>query len=246
MSTTAFGPVATYYDLLMSKVPYDMWVDYYRLLLSSHGQNPGRFLDVCCGTGTVAELLALLDKQVVGIDNSPAMIERARENASRRGLSIRYEVADARDFRLADSFEAAYSFFDSLNYIVTADGLFQAIQTVADHLLPGGSFIFDLNTAHAFESRMFDQQDLRRRASLRYKWVGDYDPGTRLIRVTMDFWAGEEHFQEIHIQRAHEEREVIEMLLDAGLQSVATYNSYTLDPVRAKSDRIHVVALKPS
>lgn len=242
--TTAFGPVAPYYDLLMSKVPYDMWVDYYRLLLATHGQRPNSFLDVCCGTGTVAEMLAQQGHDVAGIDISAPMIERAKASAAGRGYPIEYQVADARDFELGRTFDAAFSFFDSLNYIADSAGLSRAIKCVADHVRPGGSFIFDLNTAYAFEAKLFDQRDLRPRSKIRYKWVGDYDPATRLIRVNMDFWVNDAHFNELHVQRAHPEREVVDYLYRSGFSSIYTYNSYTLDPVRPKSDRIHFVAIK--
>jgi len=228
----------------MSKVPYDMWLDYYRLLLSTHGQKPESFLDVCCGTGTIAEMLAQLGHRVSGLDISEPMIVRARESAHRRELAIEYEVADARDFEFGKLFDAAFSFFDSLNYITDANGLASAIKCVADHVRPGGSFVFDLNTAYAFEAKLFDQRDLRPRSKIRYNWIGDYDPSSRLIRVNMDFWVGDEHFREIHVQRAHPEREVVEVLYRTGFSSIYTYNSYSLDPVRKKSDRIHFVAIK--
>ena len=236
----SFGPIAPLYDRLMSSVPYDMWADYYQLLLAQIDARPKRLLDVCCGTGTVAELLADAGFSVTGFDLSAGMIEAARTKGSR----VEYFVADAAELSLGRQFEGAYSFFDSLNYITDPERLGMAIQRVAEHLEPGGSFVFDVNTAYAFERRMFDQRNLRKTSKLKYKWVGDYDESTRIIRVQMDFWSGEDHFSEVHVQRAHSDEELRAFLSEAGFQVERVFESYTLDLPRRTSDRVHYVAIK--
>lgn len=193
---SSFGPVAPYYDELMRGVPYRMWVGYYLLLLSQQDVHPESILDVCCGTGTMCEMLFREGFRMAGFDLSPGMIEEARSKAARKKVPIRYEVQDAAEVELNERFDAALSFFDSLNNILNPDRLQMAFHRVADHLPSGGSWIFDLNTAYAFEQRMFDQENLRANAKLKYKWVGDYDPETRIIAVDMKFWYRE-------IGRAH-------------------------------------------
>src|SRR5436305_5704907 len=101
----------------MESVPYRMWVSYYLLLLSQQDVHPKRILDVCCGTGTMCELLEYEGFRMTGIDLSQPMIDRAREKASLAMKKIRYECMDASSFELGEKFDAAYSFFDSLNYI---------------------------------------------------------------------------------------------------------------------------------
>jgi ubiquinone/menaquinone biosynthesis C-methylase UbiE len=242
---SAFGEVAPYYDELMRSVPYRMWVGYYLLLLSVQDRHPKTLLDVCCGTGTMAEMLTAEGYEVAGLDISQPMIERARAKAARKKLPIEYWVADATGFELNRTWDAAYSFFDSLNNILKPSRVQAAIARVADHLPSGGSFIFDLNTAFAFEERMFDQQNLSARAKLRYKWSGDWDQDKRIITVTMRFWRDGREFEEIHQQRAYEQDEIIAMLEATGFTDIRTYNAYSLDPPRRTSDRIHYAAIKP-
>jgi hypothetical protein len=145
---------------------------------------------------------------------------------------------------LSRRFDAALSFFDSLNNILEPEGLLSAFQRVAEHLNPGGSWIFDLNTAYAFDADLFDQEYLRPKAKLRYKWVGDWNPETRIITVDMRFWRGDEAIHEVHRQRAYDEIEVREMLAAAGFSRVRAFHSYTLNPPRHKSDRIHYTAIR--
>lgn len=241
---TSFGPVAPYYDELMKSVPYRMWVGYYLLLLAQQEVSPRRVLDVCCGTGTMCEMLTREKFEVEGFDISPPMIEEARRKAIRKGLDIRYEVADAAEVDMGVKYDAALSFFDSLNNILDPARLQLAFQRVSAHLRPGGSFIFDLNTAYAFEQRMFDQENLRANAKLRYQWRGDYDPNTQIIEVDMKFWYRGEEFCELHVQRAHDPEDVIGMLEDAGFEQIRMYHSYTLTPRRKNSDRLHYACIR--
>ncbi len=239
---SSFGPIAPHYDLLMSKVPYDMWAGYLRLLFSQFEVYPEDLLDVCCGTGTVAEMLAKEDYSLAGFDLSEPMIAEARRKAKEQDLDIDYFVADAAEFDLGRDFDAAYSFFDSLNYITDLDRFLMALKQVHKHLRPGGLFVFDLNTAYAFEKKMFDQHNLRRGAPIRYDWKGEYDPETRQIAVHMNFWRDGEEFTEVHRQRAHRHEEVMQGLKDAGFEQIRAFDSYTLDPPRRASDRLHYCA----
>lgn len=237
----AFELIAEDYDRLMRGVGYPMWVSYYQLLLATRGFTPKRLLDVACGTGTMAEMLRQEGCEVTGVDISPAMIEVARRKAAKRRSPNRFEVADARDFDLGETFDAAFSWFDSLNNILEPEGLLAAFRRIAAHVRPGGSFIFDLNLAYAFEKRMFDQHSRNPSSHLQYEWTGEYDSATRLIEVDMRFWKDGEAFREIHRQRAYEPEEVLAMLADAGFAELRAYHSYTLSPLRATSDRAHFV-----
>jgi ubiquinone/menaquinone biosynthesis C-methylase UbiE len=240
----SFGPVAPYYDELMKGVPYGMWVSYYLLLLSHQDCRPKRILDVCCGTGTMCEMLTNDGFTMSGLDLSPAMIETAKRKAKRRKLDIQYYVADASEFELGQTYEGAFSFFDSLNNILEPAKLQSAFRRVSDHLVDGGSWIFDMNTAYAFEEDLFDQENMRTNARIRYKWVGEWDPETRIITVDMTFWRGEDRFSEVHRQRAYEEDEIRTMLRAAGFGEIKVFHSYSLNPPRAKSDRLHYSCIK--
>ena len=243
---TSFGPVAAHYDLLMSHVPYDLWVDYYELLLAQLGQRPVKVLDVCCGTGIVAELLDQKGYQVTGFDISEQMILEARRKSAQTHNNVRYHVADAAELDLNESFEGAYSFFDSLNYIIEPDRLALAIRQTAKHLELGASFVFDVNTAYAFEKNMFDQSEDSPSSEIRYHWVGDYNAKTRLITVDMQFERDGVQFNEVHVQRAYETDQLVDFLEEAGFGQIRIFDSYTLNPPRKKSDRLHFVAVRTS
>jgi SAM-dependent methyltransferase len=62
------------------------------------GRSPGRALDVGMGQGRNALWLAAQGWSVTGFDISPAGIEAARNEAERRGLRIKAQVAAYQDF----------------------------------------------------------------------------------------------------------------------------------------------------
>jgi 2-polyprenyl-3-methyl-5-hydroxy-6-metoxy-1,4-benzoquinol methylase len=76
-----------------------LWPDPASLLLSL-GVSPGMtVLDLCCGDGYfTAPLAKIVDGRVYALDLDPKMIELARLEASRQGVSVlKWITADARD-----------------------------------------------------------------------------------------------------------------------------------------------------
>ena len=63
------------------------------LVLTKISKN-ARILDLCCGTGQMAQQLKTLGYRVTGIDGSPEMLRYARENAP----GVEFLQADARSF----------------------------------------------------------------------------------------------------------------------------------------------------
>src|ERR1039457_3634119 len=65
--------------------------------LAGEGRLTRRLLDAGCGTGENALFAARRGGDLTGIHGAPPAIARARAKASERGLTARFEVADALD-----------------------------------------------------------------------------------------------------------------------------------------------------
>jgi SAM-dependent methyltransferase len=249
--TTAFGPVAPYYEALMAGVPYRFWVDYLERLWALHGRPPRSVLDLACGTGTVSRLLAPRGYSATGVDLSEGMLDVARRRAGESGLPIVFHRQDAAELDLSEArFDAVICLFDSLNYILEPERLQAAFARVCAHLHPGGTFIFDVNTEYALAEGMFNQSCMRMNEPLRYRWRSRYDAETRLCTVRMDFsydpgTGVRESFLEVHRQRAYGKDELAQWLREAGFGEVTLYDAYTTDPPKKRSDRLFYVAVKP-
>jgi ubiquinone/menaquinone biosynthesis C-methylase UbiE len=246
-----FVQVAPLYDLLMTGVPYHDWVAYLKQLLTTRSARPKRVLDLACGTGNVSELLVREGYTVTGVDIAPDMIAEARRKADRDSLSVGYFVQDAAELDLPDArFDLCISLFDSLNYIIEPVRLAMAIRRVAQHLEPGGLFIFDINSEFALKNRFFDQDNLAHpEERLMYDWDSSYSEQARLCRVDMKFWYREDtgerrQFDECHVQYAYRADEVQKMLADAGFEDISIYQAYTLRAPTKTSDRLFFVSRK--
>lgn len=68
-------------------------------------QSGERILDLGCGTGQLTAQIVESGANVVGLDNSPAMIDEAR----RLFPEIEFQLADAHEFRVDDSFDGVFS-----------------------------------------------------------------------------------------------------------------------------------------
>lgn len=77
------------------------------------GVTPGeRVLDVACGTGVVAITAARMGAVVEGLDLTPALLERARQNAALAGFQISFREGDAEALPYPDaSFDVVLSQF---------------------------------------------------------------------------------------------------------------------------------------
>jgi len=83
----------------------------WREILSKElGKGGLKVLDVGTGPGIIALILADLGHQVTAVDLSDGMLRVARENASKLGLSVKFEQGDAESLRFKDgSFDAVVS-----------------------------------------------------------------------------------------------------------------------------------------
>jgi ubiquinone/menaquinone biosynthesis C-methylase UbiE len=239
----SFTAIAPYYDELMARVPYDMWVDYVEDLFRRHGGVGRRVLDVATGTGAIAIRLAQRGYQVTGIDRSRAMLAEARRKSREAGVDIAWRCCDVSRLSAGDQFDLAVSLYDSLNYVTDPAALAAAFERIAEALAPGGLLIFDLNAIYALEKELFTQADTAPERPVRYRWRSHYDPETRLATIEMDFETAEgRRFREVHYQRGYTMQEIRDMLTAAGLEVAASYHAYTLLPPGAQSDRLFFVA----
>ncbi len=142
-----FKGYARYYDLLYKDKNYAAEADYVHQLIKAHGQSSQSILELGCGTGLHATVLADKKYAVHGIDQSQDMIERAlaRKNNLSQGISNRLSFAqgDVRDYRDGGRYDVVISLFHVMSYQTSNKDLLSAFKTAKEHLKPNGLFIFD-------------------------------------------------------------------------------------------------------
>ena len=105
-------------------------------------QKAKRVLDVACGTGWHSIALAQRGYTAAGCDASPKMIERAKENAARAGVAVRFETADFTGLDIfAECFDAVLCLGNSLPHLLSQEALREAIRAMRGRLTPEGVLI---------------------------------------------------------------------------------------------------------
>jgi SAM-dependent methyltransferase len=143
---TVFGQYSKYYDLLYQDKDYSSEAEYVSSLIRAHLPNCREVLELGCGTGRHAELLADKGFSVHGVDRSADMLVEAERRRSISGVAkdrLQFSSGDIRDVRVGKKFDAAFSIFHVMSYMTDNGDLNKAFATAKAHLNTGGLFLFD-------------------------------------------------------------------------------------------------------
>lgn len=240
---TAFADV---YDSFMREIPYEEWAQYVISLLKERGIDDGLVLELGCGTGTFTELLAGAGYDMIGVDNSPEMLDAAFEKKAESGSDILYLLQDMREFELYGTVRAVVSVCDSMNYCLKEEDLFQVFSLANNYLDPGGTLIFDLKT-EAYYKNLGDRvfADHTEEGSL--IWENTYYEEEQLNEYVLTMYLRAEddlyeRCEETHLQRAYSLEKIRELIEKAGLQFEAAYEAFSKEAPKKDSGRIYVIA----
>jgi SAM-dependent methyltransferase len=123
-----------------------------RLVKRSGMRTGDRVLDVACGTGVVATTAARLGARVTGLDLTPELLERARENSRTAGVEIDWLEADVEKLPFDDAaFDVVVSQFGH----IFAPRPEVALAEMLRVLRPGGTIAFSTWPPELFVGRTF-------------------------------------------------------------------------------------------
>lgn len=108
-----------------------------------------RALELGVGTGRVALAASELTDELVGLDNSPAMLAVLRRKPLPDNLTL-VEADFRRPLPVDGPFDAAYAALGSLACVGSRDELTTVLRHVAAVLRPGGTLLFDTYATAAY------------------------------------------------------------------------------------------------
>jgi SAM-dependent methyltransferase len=126
-----------------------------KVIQENWGNEVQTILDVSCGIGTQALGLAHLNYQVTGSDLSEAAVERAKQEAQKRGVEIPFSVADMRQAysHHQEQFEVVISCDNAVPHLLTDDDILQAFQEFFKCTQAGGGVIVTVRDYEKEERR---------------------------------------------------------------------------------------------
>ena len=239
---SGYGALASSYDALMADGAYRRRVDFLERQFRKSAIPVRSVLDLACGTGTIACLLAERGYRVTATDGSEEMLTQAMAKAScLEGAPPLFLHQAMPRLRLIEPVDAVISTLDSLNYLTRVRDLQETFRRVYRWIRPGGQFLFDVNTPYKLR-RMDGQMYMDETEESFCVWRTFFSERTGICTYQVDLFrrrvdgAWERDFEE-HRERAWEEAELRQYLTEAGFTGIAVSGDLTSHPPAADEDR---------
>jgi SAM-dependent methyltransferase len=270
-----YSDFADVYDELMDDTPYEEWCETLVSLIEKYGiSKPVRgegaleppdasgtydelqdalaaernlVVDLGCGTGTLTELLYRKGYDMIGVDNSSAMLGIAMDKKAKSNAEILYLLQDMRELELYSTVGTVISVCDSVNYILETEELSEVFRLVNNYLYPGGLFVFDFNTDYKYRYVIGDTTIAENREDCSFIWENFYDAGSCLNEYDVTVFVREEgelfrRFTETHLQRGYNVELMKNLVEGAGMRILEILDADTLGAVNEESERVYMVA----
>ena len=176
-------------------------------------------LDVACGTGEHARLLAARGFVVDGLDLDAAFVRIAGQ----KHPAGRFFEADMSDFHLSGRYDAVLCLFSSIGYLRTLDRVSRALTCFREHLAPHGVIVLEPWLA----PDVIDPERVTRHTGeadgVRVTRVSRFEIDGRLSRLLFDYEItdsiGTRHASEVHELGLFTTAELVKTFQDAGLEA---------------------------
>ncbi len=243
----AYHALASSYDRLTADVDYEQIVAFYDAILAKEGLRPRSAVDLACGTGSVALLLAKKGLQVTGVDLSEEMLSVAFQRGQEQLQRPVFIHQPLQALQLPRGVDLAVCALDGLDYILDPADCQQAIRQVYKALNPGGIFIFDVNTPEklrAMDGQVFLDED----DDVYCVWRGEFNEATNICSYGMDLFQRQgdlwlRSFEE-HREYAYSAEELKTYLQNAGFTHIRIYGDGRMEAPKTGEQRIYFSARK--
>jgi ubiquinone/menaquinone biosynthesis C-methylase UbiE len=247
---SSYDFLAGCYDRLTYDVNYAAWADYVQSHFRRRGLPGNTVLDLACGTGSLTRELANRGYEMIGVDRSSEMLAEAMEkNQDVGGVPPMFLCQSMEKLDLYGTIDACVCCLDSVNYVTEPKKLQKAFERVHLFLMPGGLFLFDINSVEKLEG-LDGQVFLDETEDTYCVWRAEYSKRSRICSYFMDIFRLDDRTgqwtrgEELHRERAYTVAELTEFLEAAGFQEIKVYGNLKMRPPIPGEDRIFFVARK--
>lgn len=245
---SCYSEFAMYYDELMDDVDYESWFLYIKEIFKRFSVDPKEILEMASGTGSLTYYLCKEGYSVTGFDRSEEMLSIAY-NKLLQFKNVHLLKQDMVDFNIGKKFDSILCICDSINYITDELELLQVFKNVYDHLKDSGIFVFDINSYYKLSQIIGNNIFIEDRENIYYVWENYFDKNSKLTQFNLNFFikTSEEsyiRFDEEHIERAYNIKEIEDLLRKSGFNKITIYDAFTFNKPNKNSERINFIVKK--
>lgn len=203
-------------------------------------------IDIPCGNGRHAVLLAEQGFQVTAVDLSQDFINRAQQRATEYGVTSKIKIikSDMAEFSTSTPAKGAYCLGNSFGYL-EYDRLQAFLRNIAKSLKPGARFLIDATSAAECLLPSFQDKDWYEMGSLKMLLENSYDPVIGALETHYTFIRqGIEVETRTSLHRVYTAAEIRRMLQAAGLIVVHLLGSTDGEVFELGSPQMYIVAEK--
>ena len=205
----------------------------------------GKILDLGCATGTYALALQGCKRELEGIDIDPEMIKEAIKKADKNPLKPLFRVGDIAKLDYSNKYQGVYSIGNTIVHLPTIAAIAVLMTKIYQALVPGGETVIQIINYDRIIDRglteLPDLEALGRRFQRRYEFSDDH-----LVFETALTYDGTTALSQTRLIPLRQS-ELVEILGNAGFDSIICYGGYDKQPFR-KDSSYHLIvrARKPA
>lgn len=203
-----------------------------------------RILDVPCGQGRHAHLLAEAGFDVDGLDYSRQLLAVARERGA--GMNLRYRRGDMREMpaRWTRRFDAVVNLFTSFGFFTHPAEDVRVIRELARVLKRGGMLIWHGASRDGVMARFLARDWWTGRDGTLFAQEREFDPVSGVLTVCSTWRRGARKGDREHRLRLYTATRLSELCADAGLVVEQAYDGFSDRTLRRTSSEMLLVARK--
>lgn len=245
-----YREMASIYDRLMDHAPYDLWYSFTNDIIAHFDKPISSIADLGCGTGEITTRLARDGYDMYGIDYSSDMLSIAEQKATEQGLKIQWLQQDLRNLTGLHNLDAAVSYCDVINYIISVEDVRKAFQQTAQILKKGGLFIFDVHSLYHVDQTLTNQTFADVSDDFSYIWFcsAGNEVGEMHHDLTFFSFDGKKYdrFDEYHHQKTYSIEVYQQLLKETGFQKAKIFSDFSckIKNSHKKAERIFFVTEK--
>lgn len=245
----SYGNFASFYDMFTRDVSYTDRAAYIAALLSARGITGGIMLDLACGTGSLSVEFAKMGYDVIGVDNSPEMLSKAKEKCDECSENILLLNQDMTELDLYGTIRSCVCSLDSINHLSCREDVAACFNGVSLFMEEGGVFVFDINTPYKHEHVLGDNDFIFEEDGVFCAWHNEFDAESCSVDICLDFFKECENglykrVSEYFTERAYETDILKGLLEEVGFTEVKFYSDMTRKKPGARDERICCCAVK--